>query len=81
MGKRQERLVEYIVSERKRRKIQQQKLARRLKQHQSWVSRLENGERRIDVIEFLDLAKAIGFDPAIALRKIQGERKRLGSPR
>ena len=75
MSKRQERLVEFIVSERKRRKIQQQKLARRLKQHQSWVSRLESGQRRIDVCEFLDLAKAIGFNPYMALRKIQGERR------
>ena len=73
MRKRQKRLVNYIIAERKRRNIQQQKLARRLRQHQSWVSRLESGQRRIDVCEFLDLAEAIGFDPYMALRKIQGE--------
>jgi HTH-type transcriptional regulator/antitoxin HipB len=65
-----ERLARLLVEERKRRKIRQRKLARRLKQHQSWVSRLESGTRRIDVIEFLDLAEAIGFDPSVALKKI-----------
>jgi HTH-type transcriptional regulator/antitoxin HipB len=66
-----ERLARLLVEERKRRKIRQQKLARRLKQHQSWVSRLESGTRRIDVIEFLDLAEAISFDPSVALKKIR----------
>ncbi len=27
-------------------------------------------ERRVDVIEFLDIAKAIGFDPKAAIKKI-----------
>ena len=74
MRKRHKRLVKLLVDERKARKMRQQGLARRLNQHQSWVSRLESGARRIDVLEFLDLADAIGFDPAVALRKIQGER-------
>jgi len=30
---------------------------------QSFVARVESGERRIDVVEFLNIAKAIGFDP------------------
>jgi hypothetical protein len=29
---------------------------------QTFVARIESGRRRIDVIEFLDLAAAIGFD-------------------
>jgi transcriptional regulator with XRE-family HTH domain len=70
MRKRQKRLVKLLVDERKARKLGQQKLARRLRQHQSWVSRLESGQRRIDILEFLDLAEAIGFDPIMALRKI-----------
>jgi transcriptional regulator with XRE-family HTH domain len=70
-AERQQRLVDLIIDERKTRKIRQQELARKLRQHQSWVSRMEGGERRIDVLEFLALAEAIGFDPGAALRKIQ----------
>jgi len=48
----------------------QLQLAARLGEYQSFVARLESGQRRIDVIEFIELAQAIGFDPATALREI-----------
>jgi transcriptional regulator with XRE-family HTH domain len=69
--KRWERLRKLIVDERRARKLRQQQLARRLGQHQSWVSRLENTGRRIDVLEFLDLVDALGSDPIAVLRKFR----------
>jgi len=48
-------------------------LAARLDEYQSFVARLESGQRRIDVVEFLDLAEALGLDPArtmSALKKV-----------
>jgi transcriptional regulator with XRE-family HTH domain len=69
---RREQLTELLTEERKARKIRQQELARKLHQPQSRISRIENGECHIDVAEFLALADAIGFDPGMALRKIQG---------
>jgi transcriptional regulator with XRE-family HTH domain len=63
--------------------LPQEELARRLRQHQSMIARIEGGKRRIDVVEFLALAEAIGFDPTNILRQIQavaGER-RLGRVR
>jgi transcriptional regulator with XRE-family HTH domain len=69
---RREQLSELLTEERKSRKIRQQQLAHKLGQPQSRISRIENGEYHIDVGEFLALADAIGFDPGIALRKIQG---------
>jgi transcriptional regulator with XRE-family HTH domain len=68
---RHEQLAELLTEERKARKIRQQQLALQLRQPQSRISRIENGECHIDVGEFLALADAIGFDPGIALRKIQ----------
>ena len=38
-------------------------LAARLGEYQSFVARLESGQRRIDVVEFLELADAVGLDP------------------
>lgn len=45
-------------------------LAAKLSRPQSFVSKFERGERRLDVIEFLDIARALGFDPAHFLKKI-----------
>ncbi len=39
-------------------------LAKKLGRPQSFVSKFERGERRLDVIEFLEVAKALGVDPA-----------------
>jgi transcriptional regulator with XRE-family HTH domain len=38
-------------------------LADRLRCHQSLIARLESGQRRVDVVELVVLARAIGFDP------------------
>ena len=38
-------------------------LAKRLKKPQSFIAKYEGGERRIDVIEFLAITRAIGADP------------------
>lgn len=38
-------------------------LAEKLKRPQSFVSKYESGERRLDLIEFLDLARSLQADP------------------
>lgn len=48
----------------------QEELARRLKRPQSFVSKYENSERRLDVVEFLHVAKAIGIDAVELLRDL-----------
>lgn len=57
------RLIAFLVAERMKRNITQIELAMRLKVSQSWVARLEGGERRVDVIELITIARCIGFDP------------------
>jgi hypothetical protein len=41
---------------------------------QSYISKAEQGERRIDVIEFLLIASAIGFDPCKFMKKLRADR-------
>lgn len=62
--KQYERFRELIVAARKAAGLTQVEVAARLKQHQSYVSKYESGVRRLDVVEFLTVARAIGFDPA-----------------
>jgi transcriptional regulator with XRE-family HTH domain len=64
------RLVAEIKRQRKVAHLRQVELARRLGVTHVWVSRLESGERRVDVVEFMQIAQAIGFDPFEVLRKV-----------
>ena len=50
----------------------QQAVADALKAQQSYVAKFERGERRLDVIEFIDLAKALGADPHAILDALAG---------
>jgi transcriptional regulator with XRE-family HTH domain len=48
----------------------QEEVARRLGRPQSFVSKCESGERRIDVAELLAFCKAIQVDPANFVRQV-----------
>ncbi|MQY50085.1 helix-turn-helix domain-containing protein [Rhizobiales bacterium RZME27] len=63
-------LVQLITEKRKAAGLTQDDLARILGEHQSFVARLESGQRRIDVIEYVTISCAIGFDPAVELNKL-----------
>ena len=60
-----------LIESRKEARLTQQELADRLNRPQSFVSKYEKGERRLDVAEFLKISEAIGFDPCELIRKLQ----------
>jgi transcriptional regulator with XRE-family HTH domain len=59
-----------LVAARKDADLTQQTIASKLKKPQSFVSKYERGERRLDVVEFLVIARAIGIDPSSFLREL-----------
>ena len=63
-------LVALLIAKREAAGLTQSELAAKLGEYQSFVARLESGQRRVDVVEFLDLADAIGFDAFAALREL-----------
>jgi transcriptional regulator with XRE-family HTH domain len=52
-----------LMAARRRANLTQVELAGRLGKPQSFVSSLEAGKRRMDVIEFLMIARTLGADP------------------
>src|SRR6266576_7321429 len=54
---------ELMIGARKAAGLTQHALAVRLKKPQSFVAKYEGGERRIDVVEFIAIARALGADP------------------
>ena len=49
----------------------QEELAERIRWQQTDISKVERGERKIDVVEFLQFTKAIGVDAAEFVRQLQ----------
>ena len=63
-------LRELIRSARKERGMSQVQVAKVMGRPQSYIADFERRERRIDVVEYLALAEAIGFDPAAVLAEV-----------
>lgn len=66
-------LIGFIGSVRKAAGVTQVELAERLGKPQSFVSKIERGERRLDVIEFCQLAEALDHNPAELLKRFTNE--------
>lgn len=62
------RLISFLVAAREKAEIRQHALAEALDVQQSFVAKYEAGQRRLDVIEFVAIAKALGVDPLKLLR-------------
>ena len=65
------RFRELLIEARKAAGLSQSSLAEMLDRVQTFVSKYERGERRLDVVEFLDVAMALDIDPIKVLRQIQ----------
>jgi transcriptional regulator with XRE-family HTH domain len=62
-------LRELLINARTRAGLTQSELAAKLDRPQSFVSKYERGERRLDVIEFGEVVRAIGRNPIALLTK------------
>jgi transcriptional regulator with XRE-family HTH domain len=63
-------LIGMLVAARKSAGLSQGALADRLHRHQQFVSRYETGERRLDLVEFIDIARALALDPTTLVQAV-----------
>jgi ribosome-binding protein aMBF1 (putative translation factor) len=61
-------LIQRLVAARNAAGLTQQAVADRLGKPQSYVAKVEGLERRLDVVELLQLAAVLEFDPMPAIR-------------
>jgi transcriptional regulator with XRE-family HTH domain len=66
-------LCSLLVAARHEAGLTQHALAKRLKKPQSFVAKIEGGERRLDLIEFLAVAGALQTDPVAMFRKLKSK--------
>lgn len=55
-------LVKILTAKRKQAGIRQVDLAKAMGRQQSFIARLESGQRRIDVVDLIKLSELLGFD-------------------
>ncbi|MCB9986796.1 MAG: helix-turn-helix transcriptional regulator [Rhodospirillales bacterium] len=53
----------------------QQELAVRIGKPQSFVAKVEGGERRLDVIELMEIADIVDLEPKTILKTLTGQAK------
>lgn len=68
---RYDRLRALLIEARRSRDFSQSEVAKKLRRPQSFISKYERGERRLDLIEFLNVTQALRLDPHDILRHIQ----------
>jgi transcriptional regulator with XRE-family HTH domain len=61
-----------LVEAREKAGLTQRGLAARLKRPHSFVGRIEAGERRIDVVEFIEIARVLDLDPTELFVRVVG---------
>ena len=68
-----EAFVRRLLMARRQAGLTQQQLASRLNKHQSFVSKFERRERRLDVLEFVTICRALNIDPCGVIRQLQDD--------
>ena len=65
-----ERLIAWLKANRKSQGLSMRELASRLDVSHSFIGKVEQQERRLDVVEYMQYCKALGVSPAKGLKVI-----------
>jgi diketogulonate reductase-like aldo/keto reductase len=74
------KLMELLLGARNRAGLNQTQLAHRLGKPQSFIAKYEGGERRLDLLQFMTIARALQFDWTVAVKELEAEYGSLTSP-
>jgi transcriptional regulator with XRE-family HTH domain len=66
-------VIEQLIDARRQKGLTQQAVAEKLRKPQQYVSRYETGERRLDIFEFMDVARALEVDALSLVRAADKE--------
>jgi len=69
-SRRHRALLAVLVGSRKEAGLTQRQVATKWKRSQSTVAAIESGERRLDVVEFFELAEVLGVKPEALFERV-----------
>ena len=65
-----------LITAREKSGLTQAEVSKRLGRPQSFVSKYESGERRLDVVELVQVCLILGIEPQSIVAKVQARAKR-----
>ena len=68
-----DQLRQILIEARKAQGLKQTELAKLLGRSQAFVSNYERGQRRIDVAEFIEIARMVGLNPVTVIRELTAD--------
>ena len=74
-------LMRFLIKIRKGRGMTQAQLAKRLAQPQSYIAKIEIGERRMDVVELAEWSVATDTNPRVVMRAVAEAIRQSGADR
>ncbi|MCL2872979.1 MAG: helix-turn-helix domain-containing protein [Betaproteobacteria bacterium] len=74
-------ILDILKQARKKQRITQKALAKALRRSQPFVAKYEMGELRLDIVEFVRIARLLGLNPARALKDVAANLQPLESDR
>ncbi|MGL9720923.1 helix-turn-helix domain-containing protein [Symbiopectobacterium sp.] len=74
-----QRVIKALREARVAKGITQESLAQALDRPQSFIAKVENGERRLDIVEFIHLSHLLSLDPINIINKIPTKHKPLSA--
>jgi transcriptional regulator with XRE-family HTH domain len=74
-------ILDILRRTRKKRRITQKALATALRRSQPFVAKYEMGELRLDIVEFVRIARLLGLNPAKVLKDVAPDLQSLEGDR
>jgi len=68
-----EAAIAFLIKQREGQQLTQREFAERLGKPRSFVSKIEGRERRIDVVEFVAIARALGLSAGLLMDELSKE--------
>jgi transcriptional regulator with XRE-family HTH domain len=69
------KLLVWLRERRKEQGLTMRTVALAMKIPHSWVGKVEIGERRLDIVEFVKLCRVMGADPHVGISLMEGQMK------
>lgn len=70
-----DRFCRLLAKFRKKAGVSQEIVAERLNRRQAYVSKCERGMRRMNFIEFIEMAEAVGYNPCTFIKEFKSRKK------